>query len=157
MRSGNILRLGNYIERADMTTRIIDMRTADLFAGQHDLEPFQHIQWRSVLRSFSALQAYQTATRGSVEPAAVLHFLFKHRRLPRSYRRCLNGAARALRDLPRSARPAAACAEATRALDDTDVRALGAAERQGDLHRFIDQCQSRLAELHETISRTYFE
>ena len=53
----DLLRLGNYIERADMTTRIIDVRTEDLFADDHELEPFQHIQWFAVLRSFYAMQS----------------------------------------------------------------------------------------------------
>ncbi len=78
----DILRIGNYIERADMTTRIIDVRSADLIAGDHALEPFQDIQWRSVLRSFYAMQAYHASVREPVEPALVLEFLFKDPRLP---------------------------------------------------------------------------
>ena len=83
-----LLRLGNYIERADMTTRIIDVRTVDLIAGHHELEPFQDIQWRSVLRSFYAMQAYHSSVREPVAPPLVLEFLFKDQRLPRSYLRC---------------------------------------------------------------------
>ena len=76
----DMLRLGNYIERADMTTRIIDVRSADLFAGHHELEPFQHIQWFTVLRSFYAMQSYYASVREAVEPPLVLEFLFKDER-----------------------------------------------------------------------------
>lgn len=153
----DILRLGNYIERADMTTRIIDVRTADLFASRHDLEPFQHIQWRSVLRSFSAMQAYHAAVGEAVEPAPVLEFLFRDARLPRSYLRCLHGISRSLRSLPRSERAADACREAVRALEAADVKALGGPDSRGALHGFIDQCQIRLGTLHAAIAATYFD
>ena len=153
----DILRLGNYIERADMTTRIIDVRTADLFAGSHDLEPFQHIQWCSVLRSFSAMQAYHASVREAVEPALVLEFLFRDARLPRSYLRCLHGIARALNGLPRSERADAARREAVRALEAADVKALGGPESRAALHGFIDRCQIRLGTLHAALAATYFD
>ncbi|HVT36652.1 MAG TPA: alpha-E domain-containing protein, partial [Nevskiaceae bacterium] len=57
----SFLRLGTNIEQADMTTRIIDVRSADLIRPKtgEDLLPFQNIQWMGVLRSLSAQQMYQ--------------------------------------------------------------------------------------------------
>jgi uncharacterized alpha-E superfamily protein len=153
----DILRIGNYVERADMTTRIIDVRSADLIAGDHELEPFQHIQWRSVLRSFYALQAYHASVREPIEPALVLEFLFKDARLPRSYLRCLNGAARSLRELPRNEEAGSACARAIATLEATDVHALGDPAARTELHAFIDRCQIHLGELHAAIRATYFD
>ena len=151
-----LLRLGNYIERADMTTRIIDVRTVDLFAGNHELAPFQDIQWRSVLRAFYAMQSYHASVRQPVDPPLVLEFLFKDERLPRSYLRCLNSVRRSLRELPRNGGAVDACDAALRALHETDVMRLGGLENTADLHAFIDECQGHLRELHDAIVGTYF-
>ena len=151
-----LLRLGNYIERADMTTRIIDVRTVDLIAGHHELEPFQDIQWRSVLRSFYAMQSYHASVREPVDPPLVLEFLFNDERLPRSYLRCLNSVRRSLRELPRNGDAVDACDSALRALAKTDVARLGGVEQSADLHAFIDDCQTHLADLHAAIVNTYF-
>ena len=83
-----ILRLGNHMERADMTTRIIDVRSADLFASHHDLAPFADVQWRSVLRSAYAMQSYNASVRGPVTAPHALEFLFKDERLPRVEASC---------------------------------------------------------------------
>ena len=139
-----LLRLGNYIERADMTTRIIDVRTVDLIAGHHELEPFQDIQWRSVLRSFYAMQAYHASVREPVDPPLVLEFLFNDERLPRSYLRCLNSVRRSLRGLPRNGAAVDTCDRALKALRDTDVARLGGMAHSVELHRVHQRLPSAL-------------
>ena len=152
----DMLRLGNYIERADMTTRIIDVRSADLFAGQHELEPFQHIQWFTVLRSFYAMQSYYASVREAVEPPLVLEFLFKDERLPRSYLRCLGGVQRSLSELPQSEEALDACDRAVDALRSADVQRLAGSENRAALHAFIETCQRTVAAIHDVIVETYF-
>ena len=152
-----LMRLGNYIERADMTTRIVDVRTTDLFAAHHDLEPFEHIQWRSILRSAYAMQSYNAAVREPVSAPRALAFLFKDPRLPRSYLRCLQAVHRSLLALPRHERPLAACDQAIDTLAEIDVRRLGRAGAAPQLHRFIDDRQVQLGKLHIAIMQTYFD
>ncbi len=153
----DLLRLGNHLERADMTTRIIDARSADLFAGDYDLEPFQDIQWRSILRSLFAMQSYHASVRQPVDPALVLDFLFNDDRLPRSYLRCLNAARRALLTLPRNERPLRVCNRAIRALKTFDVKSAATADNGASLHSLIDKCQIHLGALHNEIVKTYFD
>lgn len=152
-----LLRLGNHIERADMTTRMIDMRSPELFAAQHDLEPFQNIQWRSILRSTYAMQAYVASVRDAVSTPLVLQFLFKDERLPRAYLRSLRAARRSLDALPRNEQPLRACSAAIAIVEQADVEALGAPGREDDLHTFIDECQVQLGNLHQVVVNTYFE
>ena len=152
-----LLRLGNHLERADMTTRILDVRSADLFAGRHDLAPFEDIQWRSVLRSAYAIQPYNASVRGPVTAAGALEFLFKDERLPRSCLRCLRSARRSLLSLPRRQRPLRLCADAIDLIEATDVGRLAEAGKSAELHDFIDRCQVRLGELHAAIVRVYFD
>ena len=174
----DMLRLGNYIERADMTTRIIDVRSADLFASEHNLEPFQHIQWSTVLRSFYAMQSYRATVRDAVSPPLVLEFLFKNEQLPASYVRSLIGVQRSLRSLPRNQDAERTCALAINAVRDTDVsdfddagvsidRETAARERllarapsdeaSGNLREFVDRCQRQVAAIHDAIVATYFD
>ena len=152
-----LLRLGNHIERADMTTRIIDVRSADLFITRPDLEPFEHIQWRSILRSAYAMQSYMSSVREAVTAPLALQFLFKDERLPRSYWRCLHAVRRSLSSLPRNEQPLRICTQAIDALNATDVSTLGAAGKAADLHEFINDCQVQLGEVHGAIAATYFD
>jgi uncharacterized alpha-E superfamily protein len=148
----NFLRLGNYLERADMTTRIIDVRSSDLLLDTSDLVPFEHIQWRSVLRSLFAEQSYYASMNEPIEREPVLEFLFTNTELPRSYARCVDDIRRTLRRIPRADRPLRAANRIIRNLKQVDVRAL-----EGEtLHDFIDECQLELATLHDEIGKTYF-
>jgi uncharacterized alpha-E superfamily protein len=83
-------RLGRYIERADMTTRVLGVRAATLLSlppGAPD--EFAEVQWMGVLRSVSALQMYQRATRGPITGPAVVRFMLFDHRFPRSVAGCL--------------------------------------------------------------------
>jgi len=149
----HFLRIGQFIERADMTTRIIDVRSVDLFAepGQ-DLEPFSQLQWRSVLRSLHAMQAYHVCVQQPLTQPLALEFLFKERDLPRSVSYGLARIRGALRALPRNDKPLKAINRVVRFLDHEDVKKLEGTT----LHRFIDDLQLRLYELDQSIDRTYF-
>ena len=142
------LRLGNHLERADMTTRIIDVRSG-LADGD---DPFEPIQWRGVLRSLYALQSYQAAMQAPVEGPAVLEFLLQYEEQPRSYASCLNSIKFGLRRLPRNETPMRACEATIRHVHEANVRDL-AGER---LHAFVDGCQTQLGALHDEIANTYF-
>lgn len=148
------LRIGNFIERADMLSRIVDLHSTDILGGNRpDPASFQDVQWRSVLESLSALQSYNATRQGPIDEVAVLNFLFKSPSLPRSYLRCLNQIRYNLRSLPRNERPLQAVNRLRR-----EIEAVGSEAFAGDrLHGFVDDRQQDLAELHNTINRTYFD
>jgi uncharacterized alpha-E superfamily protein len=148
----DFLRLGRYLERADMTTRIIDVRSADLIADHGDLTPFYNIQWMSVLRSMSAYQMYRRQIQGPVRRADVLRFLFQDRQFARSVYYCLFHAEAFLRHLPRNGAPLQHLAQLQRLIDEADLQQL----KQQDLHDFIDELQRELATIHDQITATYF-
>jgi len=56
-----------------MTTRVLGVRAAALVGGGAD--QFAEVQWMGVLRSLSALQMYQRATRSPIDGTAVIDFL----------------------------------------------------------------------------------
>lgn len=78
-------RLGRYLERADMTTRVVGVRAATLMQLVPDGRPeYDEVQWMGVLRSLSALQMYQRSSAGSINGVDVVRFLLYDRRFPRS-------------------------------------------------------------------------
>jgi uncharacterized alpha-E superfamily protein len=148
----DFLRLGRYLERADMTTRIIDVRSADLIADHGDLTPFYNIQWMSVLRSMSAYQMYRRQIQGPVRRVDVLRFLFQDPQFARSIYYCLFHAEVFLRHLPRNETPLRHLTQLQHIVSEADLRQL----KQQDLHDFIDDLQRELATIHDQITATYF-
>lgn len=149
----NFLRIGQFLERADMTTRMIDVGTGTFWDSAADLEPFADIQWRSVLRALYALQSYNTTVAEPVTQGPVMDFLMNDPRLPRSLAYGLNSIRNNLRALPRHDKPMRAVNRIRRELSATDVRGMTATA----VSDYLDQCQVRLSQVHEEIHRTYFD
>ncbi|MFP6815259.1 MAG: alpha-E domain-containing protein [Pseudomonadales bacterium] len=148
----NFWRLGNFIERADMTSRIIDVGADNLLQPAVELEPFADIQWRSVLRSLNATQSYASIVRAPIHSNAVLEFLIKNPALPRSLTYSLSSMRNSLRALPRSQRVLRTVNQLRRHIDQCDTTNLeGKALRE-----FLDDFQLQLAHVHEHVNKIYF-
>jgi uncharacterized alpha-E superfamily protein len=147
------LRLGNFIERADMTSRIIEAGCEDIFDDASDLEPFVDIQWRSVLLSLDATQSYNQVIQGPVSQEAVLEFLIHNDQLPRSIAYALNSLRNSVRDLPRNDR---VLQSVNRLLRQVAVFEVDQLEIEA-IEAFLDDFQSELASIDQSISRTYFQ
>ena len=106
----SFLTLGRNIERADMTSRIVDVRAAAMIeAGdEEELLPFESVLWMSVLRSLSGYQMYRLQTRERVHGAGVVRFLLADDHFPRACVCCLRRAEETL--APPAQQPAAAAA-----------------------------------------------
>ena len=146
----SFFRLGNYIERADMTSRIIDVGTDNMLADVVELEPFADIQWRSVLLSLDAAQSYNTEVQEPINQAAVLEFLLQNPRLPRSLAYALKSTRNGLRALPRHDQALRRVNRLRR-----KVAAFNLTEAE-QIREFLDEVQIALADLNSSISRTYF-
>jgi uncharacterized alpha-E superfamily protein len=82
-------RLGVFIERADNTARILDVKYHLLLpAHEHVGGPLDYFQWSSILRSVSALTAYHWVYRESVKPWLVADLLILNEQMPRSLASC---------------------------------------------------------------------
>lgn len=149
----SFLRMGRNLERADMTTRIIDVRSENLLPGQDGvLSPFDNIQWVSVLKSLTAYQMYRREMQGQVRRGAVLEFLFKSRGFPRAFYHTLSEVESCLNGLPRNDEPLTSVLHLERSILASQPDKLDSKE----LHTFIDALQLELYKLHEVITRTYF-
>ena len=146
--------LGRHVERADMTTRIVDVRSASLLAGDGlELRPFENIQWMSVLKSLTGYQMYRLEMQTQVRRADVLRFLLQSRNFPRSVLRCADELERRLPRLgDHTDAPLRSVNRLQRMLLDADPDAL-ARERLG---AFVDDVQVGFADIHAAIDECFF-
>jgi uncharacterized alpha-E superfamily protein len=151
--------IGRNLERADMTSRILDAATVELMLSGDELRPFSNIRWTSVLRSLTAYQMYRQHVQVRVRGPAVLRFLLQDRLFPRTVafclrelRACLQGRKEASAGLPNNQEPLRVLSRVLRKIDKADVYALVDA----GLHDFLDEVQVGLSEIHVALSTTYF-
>lgn len=150
----DFIRLGRNLERGDMTTRILDTRSADLLPKHaEELTPFDAIQWMSVLKSLTAYQMYRRHVRVRVRGTDVLKFLLQDYAFPRALSHCLAQVEQCLRHLPEHDQPLRTVTRLQRIVQEADVAALVG---EG-LHKFIDDVQIEISSLHQHIYDAYFQ
>jgi uncharacterized alpha-E superfamily protein len=93
-------RIGQNLERADMTTRILDAGASALLYQKGDNPLLTQIVWGNVLSSLSAYLPYRRAMRTSVTGPEVVRYLILNSEFPRAVNFCLNNIALALKKLP---------------------------------------------------------
>ncbi|ALG60358.1 alpha-E domain-containing protein [Citromicrobium bathyomarinum] len=87
----NFVRLGTFIERADNTARILDVKYYLLLPSISQVGSTLDIkQWETILRSVSALRSYQWLHGATVNPRDIAQFLILHEQMPRSLAFCYN-------------------------------------------------------------------
>lgn len=98
----DFLHLGYYIERADATARLLDVKYYVLLP-QIELvgSGLDNYQWRTLLRAMSAHRAFAWAYGGEITPAKIAHFMILNRQSPRSLLTSVEGAAHHLDRLGR--------------------------------------------------------
>jgi uncharacterized alpha-E superfamily protein len=96
-------RAGTYLERADNTARILDVKYYLLLPSLAYVgSSLDTGQWDTVLRSLSAERAYRWLNAGRMDPRGIAEFLILDRRFPRSLAFCydaLRGNLRSLAEL----------------------------------------------------------
>jgi uncharacterized alpha-E superfamily protein len=149
----SFLRIGRHIERADMTTRVLDVRAGTLINDpERQLRPYSDLLWMSVLKSLSAYQMYRRSVQSRVKGSEVLRFLLRDIQFPRSVEHCLTEISRCLLELPHHEEAMKVCAATEERLVTPRVASLA----WEGLHEFVDQLQVQLTELHDSMATTYF-
>jgi uncharacterized alpha-E superfamily protein len=151
-------RLGRLLERADMTSRLLDVKAAILYpTATGDGMPGNDIQWSAVLRSVGALEMYRQR-HGRITPDRVADFLLLDREFPRAIHACLIKAEESLHGL--SGAP-------LRTFQNTAEQRLGRLRSDldyaqiqdimaGGLHAFLHTFQAQLNHIGTAIFDTFF-
>lgn len=153
-------RLGLFIERADQTSRLLDVQFAQRATrGTQDKTSEQQASlWNALLRSASAYHSYRRAHLSGFNPNDVARFLIFDTRLPRSIAFCTGEIQRMVGKLRSEFR----LRNAQRAYEhverlQADLRARGENEKLLDeLHGFNDWVQRELIALTSELGRSFF-
>ncbi len=87
----SFVRLGTFIERADNTARLLDVKYHLLLPEQEEIGgAVDYYEWSAILRSVSAFQAYQKIYSDTIEPWRVAELLVLRRDMPRSLHACFD-------------------------------------------------------------------
>lgn len=98
----DFLNLGYYLERADSTARLVDVKYFVLLPQVDYVgSGLDNYQWRTILRAMSAHRAFSWAYGGEITPAKIADFLILNRKAPRSLITSAEGAAEHLDRLAR--------------------------------------------------------
>jgi uncharacterized alpha-E superfamily protein len=150
-------RLGRLLERADKTSRIVDVKGFLLLASAREPDAIDEIQWSALLKSASAFEMYRKR-HGRVTPNDVIDFLLLEAKFPRSIRYCLTKAERsiyAITGSPWGLGPSSAereLGELRRRIDAAESAAI----LEAGLHEWIDDVQTRINRVGEAVFETFF-
>ncbi len=151
--------IGKLLERADKTTRILDVKYFILLPSVKDVgTTLDDLQWMALLRSASAYEMYRKQGLHRITPMSVAQFLVLEREFPRSIRFCIQRAERSLHEI--TGTPAGTWsnpAERTlgRLRADLDYLTIDEIVLVG-LHEFLDGLQRRMNEVGKNIFETFF-
>lgn len=145
------MKLGRNLERADMTTRIVDV-AGELLATEADtIGDFDTTLWVNVLKTMSAYQAYRQSVKSRITPVRVLHFLLNDIAFPRSVAHCLNELHTSAAQIPANQPVITAIAGTQQHFSQLSIRDLA----REHLHQHMDDLQQELGRIHTTIVATW--
>jgi uncharacterized alpha-E superfamily protein len=151
--------LGRKLERADQTTRTLDVKYHLLLPSADQVgSPLDVSQWNALLRSVSGYHAFRRVHPSGMTPTDVAGFLLFHRAFPRSVAACVSEVDDLLHAL-RATYQLTGGAEAMERLDE--LRAVLSQERidnviRRGLHEFLDQLQGELIAVSQDLGRDFF-
>lgn len=151
-------RLGQALERADKTSRILDVKYFLLLPRVEDVgTSIDDVQWSAVLKSVSGFEMYRKR-HGRISPDDVVEFLLLDREFPRAIRFCIGEAASAIyaitgtQENTFSNAAEQQIAQLRAELDYASVRDILA----GGLHDFLDALQLRLNRIDDQVFALFF-
>jgi len=154
----HFIRLGTTLERADKTTRMLDVKYFILLPSVSDIgTPYDDIQWAAVLRSVSGFEMYRKR-HGRIVPERIVEFLLLDGEFPRAVRYCIGVADASLHAITGSRPGAFSCATEQRLgllrseLDYAQVQPI----LQSGLHEFFDALQAKMNTVDECVLKDFF-
>ncbi|MBV9491082.1 MAG: alpha-E domain-containing protein [Verrucomicrobia bacterium] len=158
----DFIQLGKYLERADRTSRILDIKYHILLPhGERVGGNIDTLQWLAVLKSCSALEPYRKRYQGVITPWQVAEFLIKDQRFPRSIWFCsdmLDDALHRITGVDRKDHLYKVEAERLSGKVLADLSFITISEiLEIGLHEYLDAMQLRLIEINKAIYKGFCE
>ena len=150
--------LGRYIERADQTTRLLDVKFHRLAAAASPASPLEAGEEAALLRSAAGYHAFRRVHPRGLLLVDVVGFLLLHNAFPRSVLHCINELDRFLHEL-RQRHVLRGGAEALKGVDQIRVALLEQTPRdilRSGLHDMVDWIQRELLDISKLLTRDFF-
>ena len=152
-------RMGRMLERADKTSRILDVKYYILLPNIEDIgTPLDDLQWSALLNSVSGFEMYRKRHHG-IAPERVVDFLVLDRAFPRAIRFCIQHANKSLHKI--SGTPIGSyCNIAEQRLGqlDSELAFLNVRDLiHRGLHEFLDGLQTKINDIGDGIYQTFID
>ncbi|MDO6436362.1 alpha-E domain-containing protein [Cyclobacterium sp. 1_MG-2023] len=151
--------LGQYLERADKTSRILDVKYHILLPSAEEVgSPLDFLHWMALLKSVTAFNTYRRLY-GNISPSGVVEFLVLNKYFPRSVFFCLKEAETCLYKISNSSGEGysnsaeKAMGELRSKLEFDDVNDI----ISNGLHEYIEHMQIKINEISNKINDNYFQ
>lgn len=156
----NFLRMARSLERADMTTRIVDVGSLTLVPSlmnqglslEPAARPYSNMIWMSVLHSISAYQMYRQHVLDRVNGEDVVTFLLQDKQFPRAVLHCLSKLQTCLEFLPNNDATKQQVSATQKYVQEANIPQL----LESGLLEYIDELQVEIASIHARITETWF-
>ena len=151
-------KMGQYLERADKTSRILDVKYHILLPSLEEVgSPLDYLQWNALLKSVSGYNSFRQLYQG-ITPQNIISYLMLNRYFPRSVLFCLVGVEDCLHEISSSKRGFSNKAEKTTGafrskLEFADVHDIF----QIGLHEYLDDLQLQLNHISAAVHDQFFK
>jgi uncharacterized alpha-E superfamily protein len=153
----HFLRLGRMMERADKTSRILDVKYFILLPSTVNVgTPYDDLHWAAVLKSVSGFETYRKQ-RGRISPHEIVEFLVTDREFPRAIRHCVDVAGDSLRVI--TGTPAEEKYPSEQLMDvlrhelgETRVDVV----LHSGLHEYLDNLQTKMNNIGDSLMKDFF-
>lgn len=147
------LMLGRNIERADMTTRILDAGASIMLQPNEGTSiNLSQVVWGNVLRSLSAYMNYRRSIRTQVQSSKVARFLLEDPHFPRTIAFCLEEIESAIQKLPRPEK----VLSGLNALKELNYPLENGNPLNENFRDYLNALQIQVCELHNEFSENWF-
>ena len=146
------MQLGRMLERADMTSRVVDVGATAIIENSARGTPEIPLLWGNLLKSLSATSAYRRNVGAALTPHEVVHFLFNSPQFPRSIAYCLATAEDLVGKLDGPKKMSRDIASMSAKLKKLEV----ASAKLKKINKLIDELQIDFARLDTSIFACWF-
>jgi transglutaminase-like putative cysteine protease/uncharacterized alpha-E superfamily protein len=148
-----ITRIGQHLERAELTCRFLSVRAESALAdASGDADPYDHVRAMSVLKALAAHQQYRRAMPARPGSGSVVEFLLQDEALPRTVAACLAQVRQYLKELPHNQEALEATTDASMVVTGTVVTGFS----PDQLQDYLATVSGHLEVIHQRIEAALF-
>tara|TARA_R110001592_G_scaffold175466_1_gene414624 strand:- start:51886 stop:52818 length:933 start_codon:yes stop_codon:yes gene_type:complete len=148
------MKLGRNIERADMTTRLLDagVRAQLQVWDAEDMVNGQQIIWGNVLRSLGADQSYRRTVRAAVKSKQVARYIIEDPAFPRTITYCFSAMTDSLERLPNNT----AVLKEVQRIQHSIAKTVDYSDLGEPMKELLNDIQLDIVSIHNSISQNWF-